>query len=230
MKEDKFNCNWRKTRSYEMLRHSFLPLALLLVVSKTAAADQVMLHTLQYGCELKVFGQSRGRVEPDAPLTIDLPRGREYLVECESHDIPVKLYARINVFARGDIRTGSLPTDIKISPVAVLPNVVQAAALSKIDVKTTTNTSSVACEVGPEEKLGRKSRQIAPLQVLQIPAGTAVQLSGERQIHCGDTNLIEVMVGGSKALFPNRDFSFSYKGKPISLFPPSQDLECCWIE
>jgi hypothetical protein len=204
-----------------MLRGALLQLILLIVTGRTATADQVRFHTLQYGCDLKVFGQPRGRAEPVSPLTIDLPRGQEYLVECESHDVPVKLYARTNVFSRGDFKNGSLPSEVTIAPVAVLPNVVRAAAENKIDVTTTTDASSVACELG-------QSHQI--ITTPHIPAGTAVKLSGEPQIHCGDTNLIEVLVGGSKALFPNRDFSFSYKGKPIPLFPPSQDFECCWIE
>ena len=49
-------------------------------------------------------------------------------------------------------------------------------------------------------------------------------------MHCGDTNLIEIMVDGSKSLFRNGDFAFSYKDKPIPLFPASQRYECCWIE
>lgn len=218
-----------------MMRTELFGLTFLLTVLTTQAAraDPITFRAEHYGCELSVFGKPEGRVEPDRPLTIDLPRGREYLVECESNDIPVKLYARNNVFSRGNFQNGALPADVTVVPVAVLPNAVRAAAAMKIDVTANSDSSSFACKVeikDPKDPLSKQSHQIAPPRPDRILKGTSVQLTGLPQMHCGDTNLIEVKVGGSKAWFRNRDFDFSYKGKPILLYPPSQDLECCWIE
>jgi hypothetical protein len=210
-----------------------LTLSSVALTAQLARADPIKFRAEEYGCELSVFGSPRGRIELDKPLTIDLPRGREYLAECESHDIPVKLYARNNVFPRGNFQNGALPTDVTMVPVAVLPNAVRAAADRKIDVTAIVDSISVACKVeikDPKNPLSTESHQTSPPRPDRIPKGTSVQLTRAPQMHCANTNLIEVIVGGSKAWFRNRDFSFSYKGKPIPLFPPSQDYECCWIE
>ena len=217
------------------MRTVLLGLTLLFatIAAHTIRADPVTFRAEQYGCDLSVFGSPRGRVELDTPNTIDLPRGREYLVECESHDIPVKLYARNYVFPRGNFQNGVLPKDVVVVPVAVLPNVIRAAAATKIDVTAIADSSSLACEVSkkdPKDPMTDESRQIASPNPHRISKGTSVQLTGAPLTHCGDTNLIEVVVDGSKAWFRNRDFTFSYKGKAISLFPPSQDYDCCWIE
>jgi hypothetical protein len=217
------------------MRGALLGLTLLsaTLAAQAAEADPITFRTEQYGCELSIFGDPKGRVEPDRPMTVDLHRGREYLVECESHDIPVKLYARENVFSRGDFRNGALPADVIVDPVAVLPNVVRAAAAKKIDVIAAADSISVACKVdikNPKDSFSRESHQIASPHPLRIMKGSPVQLTGAPQMHCGDTNLIEAMVDGSKAWFRNRDFVFSYEDKPISLYPPSQDFECCWID
>jgi hypothetical protein len=220
-----------------MMRVALLGLTLLSATfaARTSRADQVTFHAEQYGCELSVFGNPRGRVEPDRPLTTSLDRGREYLVECESHDIPVKLYARNNVgsFGSAPFQDSPLHRDVTVVPVAVLPNVVRGAAAGKIDVTAVADSNSVACKVDkkdPKDAFSDETHQIAPKDPHRIPKGSHVQLTGTPQIHCGDTNLIEVVVDGSKAWFRNRDFSFFYKEKPIPLYPPSQDFDCCWIE
>jgi hypothetical protein len=196
-----------------------------------AAADPTTFHAEQYVCELTIDGEAKGRIYPDQPFTIDLPRGHEYVVECESHDIPSKLYARNYVFSRGDFRSGPLPADVTVAPVAVLPNVVRAAVAGELEVTAVVNTTSVICQGKSKDQRNLSSKDshlITPQEPQEIPKGAVVQLSGAPWMHCGDTNLIEVIVGGSKAWFRNRDFVFSYKGKAIPLFDLSQDLACCW--
>jgi len=207
----------------------FVGIVLITMKTQMAWAEPVRFHAKQYGCELTVFGVSRGRVEPDKPFTTDLPRGREYLVECESHDIPVKLYARnyVGSFGRG------MPMDVTVAPVAVLPNVVRAAAKGRIVVTAIADSNNVSCKVkkkDPNSPFQDESHQIAPEQSYHLLRGTVVTLTGSPPLHCGDTNLIEVSIDDSKAWFPNKDFSFSYMGLTIPLYSPSQDFECCWIE
>jgi hypothetical protein len=203
-------------------------IALFAVGSQMAQAAQIRFHTKQYGCELTVFGAAKGRVEPEMPLTIDLPRGREYLVECESHDIHVKLYSRDSIFV-----SSSLPTDYTLDPVAVLPNVLRAAAEGKISVIAAADSRNVACHVtkkDPNSPFQDESHQIAPERSYQVKKGTVVRPTVSPQLHCGDTNLIELFVDGSTAWFRNKDFSFFYNGSAIPLYRPSQDFECCRIE
>lgn len=207
-------------------------LSILLLLQK-AIADPINFSTEQYSCQLSVDGVDRGKIEPGTPLTINLFGGggpfsgssREYLVECESHEIPVKLYARHYLYRRLQ--------DVTVVPVAVLPNAIRAAAAGKIDVTAIADSSSLACEItkeDPKDSFFDKSRQIKPEHPYRIPKGASVQLTGASLLHCGDTNLIEVVVQNSKSWFRNQDFVFSYKGKTIALYRPSQIYECCWIE
>jgi hypothetical protein len=212
-----------------------LPFLAAILAAQASTADEVTFHAERYGCDLRVSGNPQGRVEPDKPLTISLERGREYLVECESHDIPVKLYARNYVGSYGPtpFQASPLPKDVTVVPVAVLPNVVGAAAAGKIDVVTVTESISTACkadEKDPKDLFSDTTHQIAPEHPYRIKKGRHVELTGKRPMHCGDTNLIEVVVDDNNAWFPNRDFSFQYNGKAIPLYPPSQDFGCCWIE
>jgi hypothetical protein len=152
-----------------MIRLSLLGLALLAATfaAQASSTDPVTFHAEKYGCELSVFGNLRGRVEPDRPLITSLDRGREYLVECESHDIPVKLYARNYVGSYGPMpfQGSPLPKDVTVVPVAVLPNVVRAAAAGKINVTAVAESNSVDCEVDkidPKDAFSDRSHQIAP--------------------------------------------------------------------
>jgi hypothetical protein len=133
---------------------------------------------------------------------------------------------------RGDFQRGPLPNDMKMKPIAVLPNVIRAAAAKQIQVTTVVDSYSLDCrtEKDPKNPALTVSSQVALNTPRRIPKGISVQVTGSPQMHCGDTNLIEVIVDGSKGWFRNRDFAFSYKQKAITLFEVSQDLECCWIE
>jgi hypothetical protein len=209
-------------------------MSVLLLSDRVALADDpVTFHADEYGCSLRIDGREVGRIEPNAPKTIPLPRGREYLVECESHDIPVKLYARNYLFSRGDFRNGPLANEVRLLPVAVLPNIIKAVAAQKLTATTLIDSKNVGCQndpVKPDHPWEDKSHQISPEQQRVIPKGTAVELTPTSLRHCGDTNLIEVRFDGWTDWFRNRDFEFSYQGKKITLFPVSQDLDCCWIE
>lgn len=209
-----------------------LVLTVFSLVPRMALADPVSFKAEGYGCDLKIMGKAHGRIDPGSPKIVDLPRGREYLVECESHDIPVKLYARANLFAKGDFRTAPLPSEMVLVPVAVLPNLARAAAAKAINVTAVADTMSVGCKVTKDPKSPGEtiSRQTVSPKPLRIAKGTSAQLTATPWMHCGDTNLVEATVGGSKGWFRNRDFAFAYKGKPIELFSPSRDYACCWIE
>ncbi|SEI81274.1 hypothetical protein [Paraburkholderia diazotrophica] len=204
---------------------------IIATLSLPARADSVTFHAVQYGCDLKIDGHTEGRLEVGTAKSLELQRGREYLVECESHDIPVKLYARSYVFSRGDFRNGPLLNDVVLTPVAVLPNVVRAAAMNQIDVTSTVDSAEVSCRTtkDPKDQRSNITSQVIPQSPHRIPKGSQIHLTGAPMMHCGDTNLIQANVDGAKRWFKNRDFAFSYHGKAITLFEVSQDLECCWI-
>jgi hypothetical protein len=186
-----------------------------------------------YACDLTVFGRPLGHLSPGSPLTVPFARGNEYLIECKSSEIGVKLYARQNLYSQANFANGALPSNFEIVPVAVLPNLVKAAAGNRIEVATTKASRDLQCEVGkqnPKDPWADASKQIVPAKRITIPMGVKVTVLPDRPIHCGDTNLILVNYNGQKAWFPNRDFIFTYKSKPIGVFPPSQDRACCWIE
>src|SRR4051794_30861524 len=115
---------------------------------------------------------------------------------------PVKLYARnyVGSFGRGPFGRGNpLPKDVTVVPVAVLPNVIKAAQKGEVDVTAIADSTAVGCKVDrkdPNDSLSENSQQIKPDRLHRIPKETSVQLTGAAQVHCGDTNLIEVVVDG----------------------------------
>src|SRR5689334_7543327 len=156
--------------------------------ASSEVAAQVRFRTEIYACELSVDAQPRGRVAPDAPLMTVLQRGQEHLVECESHDIPVKLYSRNYVGSFGPLGGGpALPADITVRPVAVLPNVVRSASEGKIVVTAIVDSRNVDCKVkkkNPNDQFQEESHQIPPQHSYVIQKGTSVKLTGTPQLHC----------------------------------------------
>jgi hypothetical protein len=194
--------------------------------------DQVTFTTKDYPCDLTSDGKPLGRLSPGKPLTITMGRGREYLIECTT-DVGVKLYSRDYLSSRTDFFNGSLPTHMDVVPVAVLPNLVKAAAAGNVEVTADTLSESLECNEGksnPSEPWADNSKQIIPAKRVSIPKGTKVNVLPDKPLHCGNTNLIRLNVSGEKAWFPNKDFVFTYKDRSIGVFPPSQDYACCWIE
>lgn len=194
--------------------------------------DPVTFKVKDYGCDLTTPGRPLGHLSPDNPLTASFARGREYLIECTSLDIGVKLYARHFLYSPAGFN-GALPSEFDVVPVAVLPNLVKAAAANRIVVTAVTNAQNLECKeekADPKEPWRDTSTQVVPPNRITVPNGTVPTVLADRPMHCGDTNLILIDYGGRKAWFRNRDFIFTFKGKPIGVFPPSRDYPCCWIE
>jgi len=195
-----------------------------------AKADTVTFQTEHFACDLTLDNVAKGHLEPGKPLVINVPRRVEYLVQCESHEIPVKLYARSYLFSVSGMPNGPLKPSINLLPVAVLPTLVRASSSPGMEVTTTTTVRSVGCKISHGASFGLKEgRLIRQAKIRTIASGTRVRLTKAEPIHCGDTNLIEIQGSNWRAWFPNKAFNFSFRGRKIEVFPPSQDSTCCWI-
>lgn len=199
-------------------------------VPSAVKIDPVTFSADQFACDLEIDGKSSGHLVPGKPVTINLPRKVEYLVECESHEIPVKLYARFYLTAPRFGSGGALVPKVTLLPLAVLPNVIDASSEPGMEVTAISTVKSVGCKVSGGAGFGlREGKPTVPTAVRTIAAGTKVKPTRSEPIHCGDTNLVELQGPDWKAWFPNRSFQFSYRGRRITLFEPSQDATCCWI-
>lgn len=202
----------------------------LSLAAAPALADQVKFQTEGFACNLRIGTEEKGRIAPERPLTLNLPRRVEYLVQCESHETPVKLYARAFLAPTGPTRNSPLQQNLVLRPVAVLPNLVQASAAPGMKVVAATNVASIGCKLSAGRSFGLAEGTVVPQTTTRnIPEGTTVRLTGADPVNCGGTNLIEVQGPGWRAWFPNKAFTFSFQGRRIDIFPPSQDYTCCWI-
>lgn len=198
-------------------------------------ADPVTFRVIDFPCDLSIFGKLIGPIELNQPKVVRLPRGKEYLVECSSFRIPVKLYARRYLFAAGDFQTGALPNEVVLQPVAVLPNVVKAVATGGLVATTVRDAIPYQCKRPPKAASASDwSRERGEIIIAKdrpiIPKNTKVLLSPSRPEFCFDTNLVGVQSPSGATWYRNEDFVFSHEGKAINLYPPSQHAECCWIE
>lgn len=213
-----------------------LPLLLALFAAAHSQVDPkgtpVSFRVVDFPCELKILGQPVGLLELDKPKVVPLATGREHLVECTSHTSPpVKLYARYHLLV-----TGGRQNEVELNPVAVLPNVVKAVAAGGIVATTIRDAVPQECKRSPKASSASPwNRERGELAVASgqpvIQQGTKVTLSATRPDFCFDTNLVEVVsAGGRTVWYRNNDFEFSFRGKVIRLYPPSQSSACCWIE
>jgi hypothetical protein len=218
--------------SSESLRAAGAFLAITVVaVAAPANAGPVTFETRQFACDLTVDNQPRGHLEVDKPVTIDLPPKVEYLIQCESHELPVKVYARNYLTAGSHMPNAPMSHGISILPIAVLPNLVRAASAQGMEIIAATDVHSIDCKLSEGSSFGLQEGQPKPSTTVRtVASGTKVKLTGNPPIHCGETNLIEVQGPGWRAWFPNKAFTFSFQGRKIEVFAPSQNDTCCWIE
>ncbi|MDO6415941.1 hypothetical protein Q4F19_16245 [Sphingomonas sp. BIUV-7] len=200
------------------------------ISQRPANVDPVTFVADQFACDLKIDGRPSGHITPGQPLTVSLPRKFEYLVECESHELPVKLYARYYLTAPRNGTSEALTPQVTLLPVAVLPNLIKASSAPGMEMTAISTARSAGCKLstGYHEQL-QEGTPAAPSAVRTVTAGSRVKPTTAEPVHCGDTNLVELQGPGWTAWFPNRAFQFSFRGRLIFLYEPSRDLSCCWI-
>jgi hypothetical protein len=144
-------------------------------------------------CSLWIDGTKVGALKTDTPTTVDVPAGKEGLVECFNKDsTPVPLYARYHIGSFGP--RSNLPAKIEIAPVAVLVNLVKAAYRGTVTAKETDDHhQSETCENSDHN--------------YAIPKGSEVRVISEQVRHCKETNFIQVQFDGKQQWRNNWDFS-----------------------